>query len=194
MEDLESRDGSFGSTGQNFEKVNSNFCSIKIFRSPSFENLISSAMDLIDPRTISMNNVNIRLLGSNSKRCSNLMELLDFERRSFNSDNGIIIKLPMMEIYNLRYDSIESDDIENDETSEYSEKIKTPELSEKDKTALLVADLCENKKISLTLFSQLQDLDKNIKKIKKDIIENKNVLKHFVLRNDILCRHADSTR
>ena len=44
-------------------------------------------------------------------------------------------------------------------------KIKTPELSEKDKTALLVADLCENKKISLTLFSQLQDLDKNIKKI-----------------------------
>ena len=88
----------------------------------------------------------------------------------------------------MKYDSIEIDDIENDKTSEFSEKIKTPELSEKDKTALLVADLCENKKISLTLFSQLQDLDKNIKKIKKDIIENKNVLKHFVLKNYILCR------
>ena len=123
-EDLESRDGSFGSTGQNFEKINSNFCSIKIFRSPSFENLVSSAIDLIDPRTISMNNVKIRLLGSNSKRCSNLTELLDFEKRSFNSDNGITNKLPMMEIYNLQYDSIESDDIENDETSEYSEKSK----------------------------------------------------------------------
>ena len=66
-------------------------------------------------------------------------------------------------------------------------KNQNSELSEKDKTALLVADLCENKKISLTLFSQLQDLDKNIKRIKKDIIENKNVLKHFVLKNDILC-------
>ena len=41
-------------------------------------------------------------------------------------------------------------------------KNQNSELSEKDKTALLVADLCENKKISLTLFSQLQDLDKNI--------------------------------
>ena len=145
MEDLESRDGSFGSTSQNFEKVDSNFYSIKIFRSPNFENLISSTIDLIDPRTISMNNVKIRLLGSNSKRCSNLTELLDFEKRFFNSDNGITNKLPMMEIYNLQYDSKEIDDIENDETSEFSEKIKTPELSEKDKTALLVADLCENK-------------------------------------------------
>ena len=124
-EDLESRDSSFGSTDQNFEKVDSNFCSIKIFRSPNFENLISSAIDLIDPRTISMNNVKIRLLGSNSKRCSNLTELLDFEKRSFNSDNGLTDKLPMMEIYNLQYDSIESEDIENDETSKYSEKIKT---------------------------------------------------------------------
>ena len=49
-------------------------------------------------------------------------------------------------------------------------KNQNSELSEKDKTAFLVADLCENKKISLTLFSQLQDLDKNIKKIKKDIL------------------------
>ena len=62
-----------------------------------------------------MNNVKIRLLGSNSKRCSNLTELLDFKKRSFNSDNGITNKLPMMEIYNLQYDCIESEDIENDE-------------------------------------------------------------------------------
>ena len=98
----------------------------------------------------------------------------------------------MMEIYNLKYDSIEIDDIENDKTSEFSEKIKTPKLSEKDKTALLVADLCENKKISLTLFSHLQDLDKNIKKIKKDILSKTKMYWNILYLE--MTYSADSTR
>ena len=187
-EDLESRDGSFGSTGQNFERVNTNHCSIKIFRSPKFENLVSSAMDLIDPHTFSINNINVRLLGSNSNRCDDMTNLLDFEKRSFTSSISIMEKLPILETYNLQYDNIDTDEIENDEDPEYFEKISTPKLTEKDETALLAADLCENKKISLTLFSQLQDLDKNITKIKNDIVENRKVPKYFVLKNDILCR------
>ena len=48
--------------------------------------------------------------------------------------------------------------------NENEEKIecKLPELSEKDRSALLVADLYENKQILLDLFLQLQDNDKNI--------------------------------
>ena len=78
--------------------------------------------------------------------CNNLCTVL-----GKNAPNGYT------EIHQSILNSYNTDKIENDEDPEYFEKISTPKLTEKDETALLAADLCENKKISLTLFSQLHD-------------------------------------
>ena len=66
------------------------------------------------------------------------------------SCNAILEKIPTIECFNIEYDDIINDP---DDLNENEEKIecKLPELSEKDKSALLVADLCENKRISLDL-------------------------------------------
>ena len=40
---------------------------------------------------------------------------------------------------------------------------------------------------------QLQDSDANIRKIKENIVENKNTFKYFVIKNDVVCRQYTIT-
>ena len=186
-EDLKSRNGSFGSTGNNFEQVQANLCRVEHENVHLVRNNVLGAIDLIDPREVNLGNISLKFLGNNEKRADQLTELLDFEKRTFCNYNAILEKIPTIECFNIEYDNMINDP---DDLNENEEKIecKLPELSEKDKSALLVADLCENKRISLDLFSQLQDNDKNIRKIKKDIVENENAYKYFVMRNSVICR------
>ena len=40
---------------------------------------------------------------------------------------------------------------------------------------------------------QLQDSDANIRKIKENLVENKNTFKYFVIKNDVVCRQYTIT-
>ena len=91
-EDLESRNGSFGSTGNNFEQVQANLCRVEHENVHLVRNNVLGAIDLIDPREINLGNINLKFLGNNEKRADQLTELLDFEKRTFCNYNAILEK------------------------------------------------------------------------------------------------------
>lgn len=182
-EELESRNGSFGSTGQNFEKVvAANQCHVIKETLDSTAVSTVRALDVLNPYNFSMENLNINLLGSNEKRVQELTELLDFEKRNFSSCNLVISKLPYVECNNLNF--------VNDEKVESGSEL--PPLSEADKAALLVSDLCENRKLSLEVFIELQDNDINIRKVKENLVECTDSRKLVFLFTFCYCRSRKS--
>ena len=96
-EDLKSRNGSFGSTGNNFEQVQANLCRVEHENVHLVRNNVLGAIDLIDPREINLGNINLKFLGNNEKRADQLTELLDFEKKTFCNYNAILEKIPTIE-------------------------------------------------------------------------------------------------
>ena len=96
----------------------------------------------------------INLIGNLEDRTEKITELLDLERKSFSPCNTILEKLPYIDC--LSVDFLNNEHLGDD---------KIPPLSESEKAALLVSDLCDNQRISLTMLIQLQDADVNIRKI-----------------------------
>jgi dUTPase len=184
-DDLESRDGSFGSTGQNFEKVLPvNTLSVIEDFETKFSNKINGPLELLSPSLINLDNIPIRLSNNSDTSVKELSDLLDFERKQFVASNFDHSKLPSIEIYNS--DSLSEDSDDGFEPLSSSSVI--PPLSQREKDLLMLCDLQDSYKIDINDFGDLQREDSKIRKVIESIIENKNPPKYFVMKNNILCR------
>ena len=183
---LESRDGGFGSTGQTFDVINLNNAKFETFN----ENILSikKVLDGLQADMIFLDNIPIYLIGSDEKNEHEISTLLDFESNNIHVCNNILEKLPSTELDTLNK-SIEENELNKNEKLNFESGYqKLPTLKQKDMDALLVADLCDNNKISLPIFIDLQDLDPDICRIKECLVEEPHKYDTFILKNDVLCK------
>jgi len=182
--ELDSRDGSFGSTGQNFDKVvSSNTFDIRWKRADPLYEKIHSLIDQADPHLFNIECFYIKLNGKNADRANKLNELLDLENRLLQPSNLIFEKLPSIEVFNTE---IIEDDFDEDDIPVTMNPL--PPLKEREKSILLIQELCNNFKIPLTSLAELQNEDYYVRKIKQSVAEKEDKYKNFVIKNDILCK------
>ena len=81
---LESRNGSFGSTGNDFEKLNpATDLATNMIQLEKYQTFFKGAIDILNPYSFKIDNMNINLLGNFEDRTEKITELLDLERKSF---------------------------------------------------------------------------------------------------------------
>lgn len=187
--ELKERESSLKSADTSSDEIiRADHCKVIVQKLSKLESVANSAIDLVNPCSVTLSNMHISLLGESSAKASELSDLLEFERSFFPTCNYILKKLPTIECFNANFLNDEIDEFDN-ELSDTSDASKTlPPLSQKEIDSMLIGDLCENKKLSLDLFQQMQDEDVTIFKIKQNLIENVNAYKYFVLRNNVVCR------
>ena len=125
-DELESRNGSFGSTGNDFEKLNpATDLATNMIQLEKYQTFFKGAIDILNPYSFKIDNMNINLLGNLEDRTEKITELLDLERKSFSPCNTILEKLPYIDC--LSVDFLNNEPLGDD---------KIPPLSESEKAAL----------------------------------------------------------
>jgi hypothetical protein len=105
-----------------------------------------------------------------------------YDLQTFESQN--IFPLPV-ELYNISPTVPQSFDKIN--VSQLPEKEIEVSLDEKDLTALLTADITDNKKLSLSSLEYFQSVDPLIANL-KDTLQGNHQLKSFIIKKRIVCK------
>jgi hypothetical protein len=145
--------GSFGSTGNDFEQLSiaTNFLQskspqgecTKMSEVPDIFSPLLQFYEIMNPDTVKISNVKVQLLGDNVSNSQQMYDLQTFESQN-------IFPLPV-ELYNISPTVPQSFDKIN--VSQLPEKEIEISLDEKDLTALLTADITDNKNCRFPLLS-----------------------------------------
>ena len=99
-DELESRNGSFGSTGNDFEKLNpATDLATNMIQLEKYQTFFKGAIDILNPYSFKIGNMNINLLGNLKDRTEKITELLDLEWKSFSLCNVILKNYPIKIVY-----------------------------------------------------------------------------------------------
>ena len=201
--------GSFGSTGQNFQSIHTNFMATleNISEISKPENMYSEKLafevkltnfeycpfldikNRLYPDCVTIANIKVKLF---SDPCENTQEIYDMQELE-NSlldkiSPSMYKKLPMYQVSAKEQHTQEpSKSIVTDRNlfpKHYSVPITPDDLSQ-----LLSADLLANKKLTLETLQYLQTQDPHISHIKDKMLPN-NTYKNFSLKKGIVCKDA----
>ena len=103
-DELESRNGSFGSTGNDFEKLNpATDLATNMIQLEKYQTFFKGAIDILNPHSFKIDNLEINLIGDLEDRTEKITELLDLERKSFSPCNTILEKLPYIDCLSVDF-------------------------------------------------------------------------------------------
>ncbi len=189
--------GGFGTTGQEFQRVNTTIeqtsgnlqestptsISFTILEETTAIHPLLKLEETLNPSFLTINNIRINLTGTAKERTKSLYELKEFENKLLNDESANVSNLlPVIQI------SINA--LKLEETNKYSNNVETSEnipLNNGILTTLLAADLANNKKISLESMKYYQNADPFISKTKSEI-EASQDNSQYVLKNGLLCK------
>jgi dUTPase len=209
--------GSFGSTGQNFQRINStNYCNLinhideiplqtkegidsipfQIHQDISTDNPVLKLESQLNPTCIHVNNIKIRLTDT---PCENWQAIYDFQKLENKLldriSPTIVSSLPCYQTVVSKHE-INRDNIKEDEQKKSENqatitglfpKHYTVPITPDDLSHLLAADLMENKKLTINTLVYLQNMDPHIAFYKEKLL-HKQEHKNLVLKRGVLCK------
>jgi dUTPase len=189
-EELEDRGGSFGSTGQNFEKIPSESENFLVEENRNYFLEIQSTLDSLDPQNINVGDLRINLLNYKADKFEQTSDLLDFEYSQMKGSSvNTMAMLPNLPTNTLEPLSTEEEQFVPTDPDNFRDKNgKMPDLNPREMSALLASDFADNYKLSTETLAELQNAEYRLRNIKDHLVGNPENYKNFVLKNGILCR------
>jgi hypothetical protein len=152
----------------------------------------------LNPDKIFLDFMHINIMGSEEEKIDQINELLEYQDK-FLVNKSLYISSILPVVHNNEMELVlgkEDPGVDPENFRDSDGKI--PELSEKEKDALLAADLSDNFKLSVTTMVELQNKEKRIREIKENLVSDPGAYKYFRLKGDILCReftvHSSTTQ
>lgn len=177
--------GGFGSTGQDFELTKPlnqvNAIMPHLVQKETNYNSLLTLYDNLDNRSFKIEAFTIHLLGDNVQNSQDLHQLQSFEASLLPSSPVSFEMPPEPKICCFTSDINE----ECEKTSQFHQDPLT--LTSETLSALLAADLLENKKLSIDSLIYFQTHDPYIGQIKETLL-GKNDLKSFTLKKGVVCK------
>ncbi|MEG1724594.1 MAG: RNase H-like domain-containing protein [Anaerovoracaceae bacterium] len=188
--DSENRGGGFGSTGQNFERIDSQekVSFLPVENENNFLH-IKGIVDEINPSMFTLDFMHIFVTGDTPDKMETFNELLEYERSLMcGSSINMMASLPSLSCNTLtpmgEIDQCKLADPDNWRGDDGS----YPKLNPREMSALLAADLNDNYKLSVETLIELQNNERRMSRIKEDLVGNPKSHKYFSLMKGVLCR------
>ena len=180
--------GGFGSTGHTFEKTDQKENSLNYIQfyaeNLKTEHPLLSMEDQLKPKFFHIDQIQVNLMGTGEDISQQLAELKQFEKQLLQKEAyKIYPTLPVLQTSILTSTPTTK---ENFQLPTQNSKLQLP-ITQETLSALLAADLADNKKLSIESLIYYQNNDENIAKIKREMDGEKKQSK-FILKQGILCR------